>query len=212
MPGLAQAYIGAVALSRTDWRSIRGPGLAERWRRYNLGGPGRAAGPQGAHDHRHAPRGRTPPRILAETLRRRARWRKAIRNVRARGRGFHWSIRRALRSGPYMGGAADGKLRGAFPDHAVQFRGKPEVHVRGHSWPDSRAGGAVPGRVRAGAGASSAVLHLGLQVVDEPARTFETALAVGAGGVATIIRFLLLSIWVFRPKAVPGTGRAGLIG
>ncbi len=63
-----------------------------------------------------------------------------------------------------------------------------------------------------GLGASSAVLHLGLQVVDEPARTFETALAVGAGGVATIIRFLLLSIWVFRPKAVPGTGRAGLIG
>jgi hypothetical protein len=28
----------------------------------------------------------------------------------------------------------------------------------------------------------------------------ETLIAVAAGGVATVIRFLLLSVWVFRPK------------
>lgn len=63
-----------------------------------------------------------------------------------------------------------------------------------------------------GLGASSAVLHLGLQVVQEPARPVETLIAVGAGAVATVIRFLLLSVWVFRARAaveVPQTGVSG---
>lgn len=53
-----------------------------------------------------------------------------------------------------------------------------------------------------GLAASSGVLHLGLQVVTEPARAVETLIAVGAGGVATVIRFLLLSAWVFRRPPV----------
>lgn len=56
-----------------------------------------------------------------------------------------------------------------------------------------------------GLAASSGVLHLGLQVVTEPARALETLIAVGAGGVATVIRFLLLSAWVFRPPARVGS-------
>jgi putative flippase GtrA len=51
-----------------------------------------------------------------------------------------------------------------------------------------------------GLGASSAVLYLGLQVVRDPARPVETVIAVAAGGVATVIRFLLLSVWVFRAR------------
>jgi len=46
--------------------------------------------------------------------------------------------------------------------------------------------------------ASSAVLHLSLEVVSEPPRALETLIAVAAGGVATVIRFVLLSAWVFR--------------
>jgi putative flippase GtrA len=51
-----------------------------------------------------------------------------------------------------------------------------------------------------GLGASSTALHLSLEVFDNPARVMETLIAVAAGGVATVIRFLLLSVWVFRPK------------
>lgn len=49
-----------------------------------------------------------------------------------------------------------------------------------------------------GLGASSAILQASLSLVSEPGRILETAIATGAGGVATVIRFLLLSAWVFR--------------
>ena len=50
-----------------------------------------------------------------------------------------------------------------------------------------------------GLGASSGALHVSLTLVSEPPRPLETLLAVAAGAVATVIRFVLLSIWVFRP-------------
>ena len=50
-----------------------------------------------------------------------------------------------------------------------------------------------------GLGASSGALHVSLTMVSEPPRAIETLLAVAAGAVATVIRFVLLSIWVFRP-------------
>jgi len=56
-----------------------------------------------------------------------------------------------------------------------------------------------------GLAASSGVLHLSLQVVSEPPRTLETLIAVAAGGVATVIRFLLLSAWVFRLEPPGGS-------
>lgn len=49
-----------------------------------------------------------------------------------------------------------------------------------------------------GLGASSGVLHVALDLVSEPPRTIETLIAVAAGAVATLIRFVLLSSWVFR--------------
>lgn len=52
-----------------------------------------------------------------------------------------------------------------------------------------------------GLGASSAVLQVSLSLVSEPGRVLETAIATGAGGAATVIRFLLLSAWVFRQPA-----------
>jgi putative flippase GtrA len=56
-----------------------------------------------------------------------------------------------------------------------------------------------------GLGASSAVLQASLSLASEPGRLLETAIATGAGGVATVIRFLLLSAWVFRrPPARAG--------
>jgi putative flippase GtrA len=58
-----------------------------------------------------------------------------------------------------------------------------------------------------GLGASSATLQVSLSLVSEPGRILETAIATGAGGIATVIRFLLLSAWVFRrpPARVTGT-------
>ncbi len=57
-----------------------------------------------------------------------------------------------------------------------------------------------------GLGASSAVLQASLSLVSEPGRMLETGIATGAGGVATVIRFLLLSAWVFRrPRARAGS-------
>jgi putative flippase GtrA len=53
-----------------------------------------------------------------------------------------------------------------------------------------------------GLGASSAVLQASLSLASEPGRMLETAIATGAGGVATVIRFLLLSAWVFRRPPV----------
>ncbi|MCK6565243.1 MAG: GtrA family protein [Dehalococcoidia bacterium] len=49
-----------------------------------------------------------------------------------------------------------------------------------------------------GLGASTLTLHLALSLVHEPRRLIETFLAVGSGGVATVIRFALMSAWVFR--------------
>lgn len=49
-----------------------------------------------------------------------------------------------------------------------------------------------------GLGVSSAVLLVSLQVVSEPPRTVETLMAVAAGAGATVIRFVLLSKWVFH--------------
>ncbi len=57
-----------------------------------------------------------------------------------------------------------------------------------------------------GLAASSGMLHLGLQLTGEPGRAIETAIAVGAGAVATLIRFALLSVWVFRPPGADITG------
>lgn len=51
-----------------------------------------------------------------------------------------------------------------------------------------------------GLGASTGVLHTSLNLVSEPGRVIETMIAVGAGAVATGIRFLLLSAWVFRQR------------
>ena len=53
-----------------------------------------------------------------------------------------------------------------------------------------------------GLGASSAILQASLSLVADPGRMLETAIATGAGGVATVIRFLLLSAWVFRRPPV----------
>jgi putative flippase GtrA len=57
-----------------------------------------------------------------------------------------------------------------------------------------------------GLGASSAILQASLSLVSEPGRILETGIATGAGGGATVIRFLLLSAWVFRrPPARAGS-------
>lgn len=53
-----------------------------------------------------------------------------------------------------------------------------------------------------GLGGSSGVLWASLELVSEPPRTVETLIAVAAGGVATVIRFVLLSAWVFRARTV----------
>lgn len=50
-----------------------------------------------------------------------------------------------------------------------------------------------------GLGASTLVLDLGLNLVARPGRATETLIALASGVVATVIRFLLLSGWVFRP-------------
>jgi len=47
--------------------------------------------------------------------------------------------------------------------------------------------------------ASTLVLDLGLALVVRPGRVVETFLALASGAVATVIRFLLLRAWVFRP-------------
>jgi putative flippase GtrA len=55
-----------------------------------------------------------------------------------------------------------------------------------------------------GLGASTLVLHGALQAVGQPSRGLETLLAVASGLAATVIRYLLLSWWVFRgPRAQP---------
>jgi putative flippase GtrA len=66
--------------------------------------------------------------------------------------------------------------------------------------------GSLPGQVVryalvyvVGLVASTLVLDLGLEVVARPGRIVETLIALASGAVATVIRFLLLRAWVFRP-------------
>ncbi len=59
-----------------------------------------------------------------------------------------------------------------------------------------------------GLGASSAVLHLSLQLASKPPAGIETLIALAAGGVATVVRFVLLSAWVFRRPAADARDRA----
>lgn len=54
----------------------------------------------------------------------------------------------------------------------------------------------------AGLTASSALLQLGLLLAPHPSVALETLLAIASGGVATVLRFVLLSTWVFRPVPV----------
>lgn len=49
-----------------------------------------------------------------------------------------------------------------------------------------------------GLGASTGLLYLALEVWRQPSRPLETLLAVASGGLATVIRFVLLSAWVFK--------------
>lgn len=49
---------------------------------------------------------------------------------------------------------------------------------------------------------SSAVLWLSLSVVLRPDTAVQTLLALASGGVATVVRYVLLSAWVFRRSAV----------
>lgn len=61
-----------------------------------------------------------------------------------------------------------------------------------------------------GLGASSGVLHVSLLLLHPPAGAGETLLALASGIVATVVRFVLLSIWVFRaPAGEEVSGRAG---
>ena len=52
----------------------------------------------------------------------------------------------------------------------------------------------------AGVAASSLALLLALNLITHPGARLETAIAVGCGGFATITRFVVLSVWVFRPQ------------
>jgi len=73
-------------------------------------------------------------------------------------------------------------------------------------WLTFRAQGSLPRQALqylavygVGLGASTIVLRLALGAADRPGRLLETLIALAASGVATVIRFLLLSAWVFRP-------------
>ncbi|MCA9831477.1 MAG: GtrA family protein [Dehalococcoidia bacterium] len=63
-----------------------------------------------------------------------------------------------------------------------------------------------------GLAASTLVLAIGIGLAGEPGRTVETAIALASGLVATVIRYVLLSAWVFRKPdltriPVPGASR-----
>lgn len=55
---------------------------------------------------------------------------------------------------------------------------------------------------------ASALLTLGIALLNHPSAPVETMVAVLSGGVATVIRFVLLSAWVFRIE--PSVTREGL--
>lgn len=54
-----------------------------------------------------------------------------------------------------------------------------------------------------GLAGSTLALHVALVLFPAPGALLETLLAVGAGAVATVTRFVLLSAWVFRPAPAP---------
>lgn len=53
-----------------------------------------------------------------------------------------------------------------------------------------------------GLGVSSLAVHLALDVAGTPAARLETVIALAAGGLATVVRFVLMSLWVFGPGQV----------
>lgn len=55
-----------------------------------------------------------------------------------------------------------------------------------------------------GLGASTGLLYVALEIWREPNRPIETLMAVASGGVATVIRFVLLSVWVFPQRRAAG--------
>ena len=62
-----------------------------------------------------------------------------------------------------------------------------------------------------GLGVSSAVLAIALKLAGPQPASLETLLALAAGFAATVVRFVLLSAWVFRaPSPRVSTQRAGI--
>jgi len=62
-----------------------------------------------------------------------------------------------------------------------------------------------------GLGASTAVLDLGLRIAGQPSRREETLIALGSGVVATVIRFVLMSNWVFQGHSEKAPGATHLL-
>ena len=61
-----------------------------------------------------------------------------------------------------------------------------------------------------GLGVSSTVLYVALAVASSPLALVETIIALGSGFTATVVRFVLLSAWVFRrPAAVSAESMPG---
>ncbi|MGD9933479.1 MAG: GtrA family protein [Dehalococcoidia bacterium] len=55
-----------------------------------------------------------------------------------------------------------------------------------------------------GLGGSTLALAIGLAIAQDPGRISETGIALAAGLVATVTRYVLLSVWVFRtPNLMP---------
>jgi putative flippase GtrA len=59
-----------------------------------------------------------------------------------------------------------------------------------------------------GMGASTAALFVCLHVFSQPGPRLETFLALASGGVATVVRFVLLSSWVFTGPSVSLTAQS----
>jgi putative flippase GtrA len=54
-----------------------------------------------------------------------------------------------------------------------------------------------------GLGASTVTLALALDLAGHPSRPFELCLAIGASGTATVVRFVLLNLTVYRSADTP---------
>jgi putative flippase GtrA len=72
------------------------------------------------------------------------------------------------------------------------------VRGRAGAWVHQAQGGLA---FLVGLGLSSAALAGLHQVAEKPTRAVELAVLIGAGVVATVVRFLLLRVWVFRAAA-----------